>query len=401
MKKKIMLFVLLICLLMQTIPAFAADGESRDISKNAVFSRDGKNKVTHRANDRDMCTFIELEPGEHLSVRASDKKPLGWLFLRYWGLPAPFTVTELAADGTALREQTVTGELLSGLVELGENCCTAVICCETDKLKMAEVSVYTAGKLPADVPVYTGSVEKTDMLIITTHPDDEWLFLGAVYPIFCAEAGHTGTVAYLTTPSYGRLHEALNGMYAGGLRTYPFFLGMKDIDRSMADKQKDDFTEEMVALALVRLYRQIRPLVVVTQDPVNGEYGHFQHVIGAQAALKAATLAGDPEYDPESAATLGVWSPLKVYQHMVTENSIMLDCSSPLAAFNGDNALTVAKACYKHHKSQLRYSFSPTVKAGNYGDLRIYGLAYSSVGPDTGNDMFENIPAELLIPQND
>lgn len=398
MKNRAVILLLVLCLLLTVAgSAFAAEGESKDISKSAVFTRDGKNKVTHRANDNNMITPIELEQGEHLSVRAKDKKPLGWLFLRFWDYPEPFTVTELAADGSVLREQALTCDLLSMPVALGEDCVTAVICCENAPLWLSEVSVYTVGTLPESVPVFTGSVEKTDILIITTHPDDEWLFLGAVYPIFCAEQGYTGTFAYITTPSWGRAHEALNGLYSAGVRTFPFFLGFKDIDRSAPPEQKAEFTEDAVILSIVRLYRRVKPLVVVTQDPVNGEYGHWQHTIGATAALKAVALAADPTFDPESAEEYGTWSPLKVYQHMVAENGIVLDCTSPLNAYDGQNALQVAKTSYKCHKSQLRYSFTPTVKAGSYGDLRLFGLTYSAVGPDTGNDMLENIPAELLV----
>ena len=396
--KKVFFLLLLLVLLLSAVSSFA-DGEAKDISKGAVYKRDGKNSVTYRANDKDMCAGMELAAGEHLTVRSGGKDALGWLFLRYYGMPeAPFTVTEYASDRTTvLAERTVEPELLSQCLELGDGCYMVSICSEGTPISFAEVSVYSVGSLPDSVPVFEPSVDKTDILIITTHPDDEWLFLGAVYPIFCGEGGYTGTFAYITTPSYGRLHEALNGLYEGGVRTYPFFLGFKDIDRSAPAEQKAEFTEDQVILSLVRLYRKIRPLVVVTQDPVNGEYGHWQHIVGANAALKAAELAADVSFDSESAAEYGAWSVLKVYQHMLTENQIVLDCTNQLLAnYGGVNALSVAKLAYKQHKSQQKYSFTPSVKAGNYGDLRLYGLAYSAVGEDTGNDMMENIPESML-----
>lgn len=394
MRRKTCALLLALCLLMAGTAVYA--GESRDVSKRAVFKRDGSNKSTVRVNDNDMCTAIVLEAGEHLTVRAGDKSALGWLFLRFGGTLAPFTVTELDGKDNVLREQKLSPDMMSMPVALGEDCRSAVICCGTEKLSLSEVSVYTKGTLPESVPVFSKSLERTDMLIITTHPDDEWLFLGAVYPIFCREQGHTGAFAYITTPSRGRLHEALNGLYTAGVRNMPFFLDFKDIDRSAPAEQKAEFKEEEVVLALVRLFRQVRPLVVVTQDPLKGEYGHWQHILGANAAFKAVGLAGDPTFDPESAAEYGAWSPLKLYQHMVTDNGITLDCKAPLSSYGGKSALSVAKAAYKCHKSQLGYSFSPSIEEGNYGDLRLYGLTYSAVGPDTGNDMFEHIPAELF-----
>lgn len=394
MKKKICVLMLALCLLLADT-AFAG-GESSNITKRAVFQRGGANKSTLRVNDNDMCTSIALEPGEHLSVRAGDKSRLGWLFLRFCGIPASFTVTEYDGKDAVIRVQRIKATGISMPVELHEDCRLAVICPETEKLSLAEVTLFSRGTLPKNVPVFSESPEKTDMLIITTHPDDEWLFLGAVYPIYCGEQGHSGTFAYITTPSWGRLHEALNGLYTAGVREFPFFLGFKDIDRSAPAEQKAEFREEDVVLALVRLIRRVRPLVVVTQDPLKGEYGHWQHTVGASAAFRAVGLAGDATYDPESAAQWGAWSPLKLYQHMVTDNGITLECKASLSAYGGKSALSVAKEAYKCHKSQLKYSFSPSIEEGNYGDLRLYGLTYSAVGPDTGNDMFEHIPEELF-----
>ena len=74
---------------------------------------------------------------------------------------------------------------------------------------------------------------------------------------------------------------------------------------------------------------------------------------------------------------------------------MLLDVSEPLSTYNGKTALQVAIEAYRQHVSQQKYSFFPSMKADSYGDIRRFGLTYSNVGADTGNDMFEHIDPNL------
>ena len=279
---------------------------------------------------------------------------------------------------------------------IDSGCARAELTGEAGDVGIAEMSVWAEGPLPKTLAQPQPPAERTDFLIVTTHPDDEWIFLGAVYPIYGAERGYTGTFAYVTSPNIGRVHEAINSVWAAGVPTLPYFLGFPDVDRTAPQKQKDTFQAEEVTLALVRLYRRIKPLVVVSQDPVHGEYGHWQHIISAQSAREAAELASDPAYDPESAAAFGTWTVKKVYQHLAEENPITLDVTSPLQAYGGETALQVAKRAFQEHGSQLQYVFRPSIGNNSKGDIRYFGLTFTTVGPDTDNDMFEHLEGETL-----
>ena len=147
-----------------------------------------------------------------------------------------------------------------------------------------------------------------------------------------------------------------------------------------------------VTRELVRLYRRIRPLVVVTQDPDHGEYGHWQHRLSAHAASDAVQLAADPAYDPPSAEQYGTWAVQKLYQHFAEGLSTLeLDVDTPLASYGGRSALEVAKAAFQAHRTQLQTPFRPGSSDPNRGDIRHFGLTWSAVGPDTGNDLFEHL----------
>lgn len=385
-------------LLSLAAPAAAEDPPAAaDITRGCQFTRDGKNKVTLRVSDRDLCTVCELEQGERLSVASKSGAALGWLYLRFDGVPPACTLAQYDRDGACIREEVIAPDLPYAVVPLADGCARAELRSDAAPASLCEATVYGVGALPADAPVWEPPVERTDFLIVTTHPDDEWLYLGAVYPIYGGERGLVGTFAYVTMPSYGRLHEALNGLWRGGVRSYPFFLGFPDVDRSAPEEDKEKFRQEDITLALVRLYRRLRPLVVVTQDPIEGEYGHWQHIVAANAAIDAAALSADPAYDPASAAEYGTWEPKKTYAHRYPEHTLYLDALAELAAYGGRTALAVARDAYQAHASQRELAFYPETSDRLGGDIRWFGLVRTTVGYDTEADMFEHIGAELYV----
>ena len=123
----------------------------------------------------------------------------------------------------------------------------------------------------------------------------------------------------------------------------------------------------------------------MTHD-VNGEYGHWQHIVVANAIQAAVVDAADPSYDTESAERNGVWQVKKLYLHLSETNPIFISATVPLQAFDGRTGWEVAQEAYQCHCNNEKEN-----------SLEKFGLVYTAVGLDTGiNDMFENIdPAAL------
>ena len=68
----------------------------------------------------------------------------------------------------------------------------------------------------------------------------------------------------------------------------------------------------------------------------------------------------------------------------------MLDFERPLRAFGGKSAFEVAKEAFLLHKSQQTGRYEVSID-GPY-DIRRFGLAYSTVGPDEAHDgLFEHL----------
>ena len=147
-----------------------------------------------------------------------------------------------------------------------------------------------------------------------------------------------------------------------------------------------------MTLALVRLFREYRPLVVFTQD-LNGEYGHWQHMIVAESVIEASRLCADPTYDDVSCAQFGTWEVKKCYVHLYEENPFVMDIRTPLQSRGGRTAYEVAKDAFRFHTSQSSGRFivqSETDKSA----MNRFGMAYGTV--EAGNDVFDNIDPTLL-----
>ncbi len=390
---------LLLCLLLLMAPLRAwADveaPEAEELTSLCVFTWTGG--VQERAfalTDGRINTSCRMKAGDALIVRAD--RDMGTLLLRFYRTNSAFLLLQRRENGRQLG-MGIMRPNVALTIPLKAGCREIEIRPLEKGLRICEAAVFGPGLLPADVPHPEAPLKKADFLLVATHPDDEWVFLGGVYPLYGGERGYAGTVVYMTLPTWERAQECINGLWIGGVRTHPFFLGFADVRKNAPQREKDTVKREDVTLALVRLYRRIRPLVVVTQDPENGEYGHWQHKLSAGAARDAVSLAADPTYDPASAAQYGVWTVQKLYQHFAEGISrLELDVDTPLASYGGKTALEVANAAFLAHRTQLKTPYRPGAADSAKGDVWHFGLTWSAVGPDTGNDLFEHIPEEAL-----
>ena len=400
-KNRLFPWALALCLAMLlplgagAVRAEEAETEGEDITRRCTFSKNRSETNALYTHDGKNATYNTYDLEDILQVRTQGSRTMGSLFLRLGADQAKMTLRQYDGQDALLLCSDLTAESLCFPVLLAEGCQRLELTAREEAFSICELTVYGPGRLPDSCPQPEPPVTRTDLLIVTTHPDDEWIFLGAVYPIYAGERGYTATFAYVTTPNIGRIHEAISSVWSAGMKTLPYFLGFPDIHGSQPASKKAAFKAEEVTLSLVRLYRKIKPLVVVTQD-LNGEYGHWQHVVSAHSVLEAATLAQDPEYDPESAEEWGLWTVKKVYHHLGEDGRIMLDIDAPLSAYEGMTAFEVAQRAFGEHKSQHQYTHRPTKNTENFYDMRRFGLTFTSVGPDTGSDMFEHIEENEL-----
>lgn len=257
---------------------------------------------------------------------------------------------------------------------------------------LCEVQLYTAGTLPETVQVWDVPYEDADMLLLSTHADDEHLFFGGTMPYYAGELGYKVQVAYLTNhwAEPYRPHELLNGLWTVGIKSYPVIGEFVDYYSDNLEHAKKLYDLDEVFAYEVGLLRRFKPEVVIGHD-INGEYGHGVHMLNAWVLQQAIQLASDESYLPEQVTQYGVFDVSKVYLHLYPEHTIIMDWTIPLEKFGGKTAFEMAELGFAKHVSQREW-FS--VRTKGVHDCRAFGLYYTTVGYDTPEgipDFFENI----------
>lgn len=274
-------------------------------------------------------------------------------------------------------------------------------------VELNELYVFTEGEVPSFVQKWQAPRDgETDLVLFSTHGDDEHLFFAGILPYYAAELGYQVQVVYLTNHrnlTNGRCHEMLNGLWAVGVDTYPVFGEFPDyFTRNMADAyslfSQRDITEEQLLSYVVEQLRRFKPKVAVGHDPINGEYRHGAHMLYADLLMKAVEVSNDPSAFPELAEKYGIWDVPKTYLHLYPENPIIMDWDQPLRSFGGLTAFEVSKSlgfiCHESQYNDFAWYISSGETAAQIPNFspREFGLYRSTVGADAEkNDFFENM----------
>ena len=318
---------------------------------------------------------------------------IGWDFE-----PSAYQVEEYDAERNLLRtrDQSLTFPCIESCVDLLPETRYVFLQLDAPGQDVAELRVFGPGKLPENVHVWNPPVEKAELMVVSTHQDDELIYFGGTIPYYTVAQNRPTVVVYMANCGRSRRQEALNGLWAMGVRDYPDFINLKDKRvKSIEEGLKLWGGEEHVLKELVTRIRRYRPEVIVTHD-LDGEYGHNQHKITARLMQYAIDAAADAARFPDTAAQYGAWQVKKLYIHLYGENQVSMPWKVPLEALGGRTPLEVAQLGYAEHASQQKYF--QVEDGGKYDNAR-FGLYFTTVGLDSGiNDMFENIPTPTPDP---
>ncbi len=371
-------------------------------------------KASH-LTDGDTATYSKASKEATITVSREDG--IGFLYIKFDRIPEKWSLID-----------TVTGQVkecgqygfLHEYVEV-EGLPQSLTLSFPEGTVIADVYVFSKGQVPQWVQVWQPPCEKADLLLISSHSDDEQLFFAGVLPYYAGELGYQVQVAYVVqhfqvgkSLNHVRPHEQLDGLWTVGVRNYPVMSQLPDLYAQSKDRQeafeqavtvfgKSGYAYEDFVEYITECFRRFKPLVVVSHD-LDGEYGHGTHVLCASAVTEAIEGAKDETFCPESAQEWGCHSVEKVYLHLYGENQIVMNYDEPLEAFGGKTAFEVTQDGFACHKSQHWTWFykwiygteeKPIVKATDikkYSPCK-YGLYYTGVGVDqVGGDFFENVP---------
>ncbi|MDO4544069.1 MAG: PIG-L family deacetylase [Clostridia bacterium] len=391
--------IFVLSLLFALAPASASDeggNIAEHLSAQCTISttiNTSSNYYITKLTDDDTETAQRIAAGRSIRAEWDETVPVRRLFIQFYYEPASYLVRQYDLLGEVLSEGY--GELFWNVgIDILDGAYGVEIVALEQEIALCSFKLYGEGEVP-NCHDYEPTLEKADYMLIAMHPDDDVLFLGAIIPIYGAEQGRQGIALYVATRYRIRKDEALNGAWVMGLRNMPILGDFEDIPSEYKEQNKDSFTKAMLVSYFVEQLRKYRPEVVISQD-VNGEYGHWQHILMVDALMDAVPLANDPEYDAASLEKYGTWEVKKLYLHLYEENKLSLPVNEPLSAFGGMTAVEVAREAFACHTSQQSTRHAVT-NEGIYS-LSDFGLAYTTVGLDTEgvNDMFENIDPSTI-----
>ena len=337
--------------------------------------------------------------GEGVVLTVTSSTPMDYLYIMWNSVPGEWTLTVNGQSTTCGQN-----DFLHELVKLPSSATEAKITLSAEQTSVCDI-YGISGEIPSWVQQWETPYDEADMLIISTHSDDEILFLGAAMATYNNGGEYRVQIAYmcdLSLTEVYRQHEQLNGLWAMGITHYPQMGKFVDEWPDDEDLIYDIVDYDELVEYMVETIRRFKPQVTVTHD-FDGEYGHPEHKMCAAAVAEALESTGDSTKYTDSVTKYGTWDVPKAYFHLYEENQIELNCRVPLSDYGGQTAVEVAKAAYKEHQSQQWMWFYVSDgydDDGNvdYSDDRIsqincslFGLYRTNVGADTSNDMMEHI----------
>ena len=212
----------LLALMMLLIPVCAAAQEARELTADCVITSGHVRTTSAHDNDYTTAWRSERVRRPYLEFQLPEGETAGWLYVCFADMPQSWAVEEkidgkwqVVADGST--------DYIHALVELnGQNRFRIVENSGiTTRLKLNEVFVFGAGDLPDWVQRWEPTVEKADLLVLATHPDDELIFFGGTIPTYAVERKKNVVVAYMSYATAARRSELLNGLWHMGVRNYP------------------------------------------------------------------------------------------------------------------------------------------------------------------------------------
>lgn len=380
--KKLLLFTLLFGGLLFSGSSKAVYAE--ELTPELSLSNSGS---TSNLTDDSHYTSVKLNHDDTITITAKDNSLIHGLYISWDSKPVDWTLTtdngKLACGANGFLHEYIALETPST---------SLTIHIPKDSIRVDGIRIFGEGELPPDVQVWNPPCERADIMVVSSHADDEILFFGGVLPTYAYLHDADIQVVYMCefwTTTKVREHEKLDGLWESGIRFYPVCGNFYDKYAENLEEAKEKYDYDELVDFLVTQIRAFQPQVLVTHD-IYGEYGHGFHILTCHSLMKAVELASNAEHHPESAQAFGVWDTPKTYLHIFPANSITLDLHVPIEEdYAGRTALEIAKAAYTKHVSQQWCWFY--VSDDYEYSCADFGLYRSLVGSDTTNDLLCNL----------
>lgn len=403
------LFVLVLC----SATAFAQDAVYGD----ALVTADGINRPAY-LTDGNRNTYTGVSG--NASVTLEREGGIASLYIEFDAIPQQWTLTDVSTGKSVTCGQNAFLHEFVDVADLFGSAPEKLTLTFAQGTVIADLYAFSQGDLPDFVQIWDAPCQQADLLLISSHSDDEQLFFAGVLPYYAIERDLNVQVVYIVQHfevggyrNHQRPHEQLDGLWTVGVTNYPVMSDFPDV-YSESKNRDTAFAQATAAFKpygvtyddfisyITECLRRFQPLVVVSHD-LNGEYGHGTHVFCSSALTEAIEYAADETKYPESADLYGTWRVEKTYLHLYGENQITMDWDTPLDSLGGKTPFEMTQEGFGCHYSQHWTWFNrwiygtagaPITQASQITTYSpcLYGLYDTQVGADVkGGDFFENV----------
>ena len=386
------------------------NAESDSASEQLQLTLDAKGfDYPQYLTDGKERSYADSEGSTDSSVTVSAQASMDHLYIVFDKIPGSWTLTNDETGETFAAGADMFLHEYININDIFTNSSKTLTLSFTGNVYVADIYAFSGDTLPSWVQTWEAPLEKADILLLSSHSDDEQLFFAGILPYYAGERQADVQVVYLIShfDTHERPHEQLNGLWAVGIKNYPIISDFPDLfseslDEAVAAFEKQGYTYDDFTSYIVENIRRFKPQVLITHD-INGEYSHGTHIYCTDVVINSIEKTNDSTFCPESAEKYGTWDVPKTYFHLYETNPIVMNWDTPLESFNGKTAFEMSVEGFSYHKSQHWTWFndwihgdegSPVTKATDIDTYSpcLYGLYRTTVGNDTvGGDFLENI----------
>ncbi len=404
------LMLCLFILFSLALPARATETEAIDLTNANLFTEYTGFTNLGSLYDGALAWGNTVKAPASLTMEAEEG--IASLYIRFTGNCGEYTVTDTVTGTSHVRRHEFLHDFIDLETLFGYIPNSVSLSFESGSVTINELTAYSAGEVPDDVQRWEKPRDgETDLILFSTHGDDEHLFFAGILPYYAREMDYQVQLVYMTDHHNNcgdiRMREILDGLWTAGVTSYPVFGTFPDfyrwgIDNAYIAFEQMDISRDDLIEYVVENIRRFRPKVVIGHD-FNGEYSHGQHAVYADVLAAAVEVSMDASAYPESAEQYGTWDVPKAYFHLYEENPIVMNWDIPLESFGGLTAWQVSsRHALQKHVSQLEalededltWYFGDNPTAASVGRFTPcnFGLYRSTVGTDVEkNDFFENV----------
>ena len=371
--------------------AVTAKQTAKEITTGITFSGNGKSDNYQDMQDDNFHTYYPLKDKKGWLEVHSEEPVCGIYLMQFEKITVPLSYDlQIRDENGEWKTVAQGGEYLIHWHPLDKAVREFRISATSrERIRIAELRLYGEGEKPEEVQDWH-TIDKCDMMLLTGHPDDEILWFAGLLPTYAGERGLRVQLAVMAPTGGERKLELLHAIWHCGVKAYPEFIGLVDKNGKTVEGQYQAWKGKNRVLGLVtEVIRKHQPEVMVTHGE-NGEYGHGAHRTACAAAKECVKLAARKNRFPKTANKYGVWQVKKLYLHEYKKNVIPCDWNVPLEAFGGKTGYEVAEEAFAFHRTQVKRDWK--FEAVGPHDNTLFGLFYTTVGPDTGTgDFMEHI----------